>query len=594
MTTRRTLTVPSATAEPTWPIDRLAYWNGETIDADDLDDEQGFHNESWRWRTAQLRVAGIAEGFAVTLGATPLSLVLGPGTAFDRAGRAVLVAPSPTVNGTPLGPSAAPGAPSSWTAAVASNGWTRSFVATEIPSEMVFLYVQFAETGVSSPAPTATTGVARYQQTPIVDLVASTSPLPPGALLLATLSVAGQSFGTISYVGRQWAGLALPAPLPPVDPSASSSSSSASPAPGPSDPTQPDARSYVRLAPIGASPSPLTIASAGAITLGATPSGDGLVDSAQPSLGLDATGRATLEAPDAIAINNASLGGLTVGPTAAPLLVANATTVSLPTGGSIGPGATPTVQVQPTSVTINGTLAAGAGNTTIRATGAVRATAPLVATQPIAVGAVGDTTGLAASGGQLALGGPNGVVLGVGSASGPNPSIAVAPSGALTVTGAVTVNAPNATKLAAPVRVTGDLALSGPVTSATFALSSLPATLNQWSGTPPTTAPIQVTTHGGALWIAIAGTLSLNSSAVHWAGMAGLTVYLGDGETQVAYTLIPWTVSPFVSIPGYLVTGLQFTLPPGQTSFVLSCDQPVENANLAGTVLELPLLRSGS
>jgi hypothetical protein len=76
------------------PIERLNYFNGQRLEADDLRTEQEYHIGVQRWLMKTLFSPGVARGFDVKVIAGGQKILLEPGLALDDLGRAIiLVAP---------------------------------------------------------------------------------------------------------------------------------------------------------------------------------------------------------------------------------------------------------------------------------------------------------------------------------------------------------------------------------------------------------------------------------------------------------------------------------------------------------------------
>jgi hypothetical protein len=76
-------------------IERLNYFNGQRLEADDLRLEQDYHIQIQRWLMKTLFRPGVAKGFDVHILAGGKKILLDPGLALDDLGRAIiLVAPT--------------------------------------------------------------------------------------------------------------------------------------------------------------------------------------------------------------------------------------------------------------------------------------------------------------------------------------------------------------------------------------------------------------------------------------------------------------------------------------------------------------------
>src|SRR6476646_8079085 len=74
------------------PIERLNYYNGQRLEADDLKLEQEYHIRVRRWLNKSLFSAGIAEGLEVYQdSANPQKVIITPGLALDAVGREIIL-----------------------------------------------------------------------------------------------------------------------------------------------------------------------------------------------------------------------------------------------------------------------------------------------------------------------------------------------------------------------------------------------------------------------------------------------------------------------------------------------------------------------
>ena len=76
------------------PIERLNYFNGQRLEAEDLRLEQEYHINIQRWLMKTLFSPGVARGFEIHVLDGGTRIRLDPGLALDDLGRAIiLVAP---------------------------------------------------------------------------------------------------------------------------------------------------------------------------------------------------------------------------------------------------------------------------------------------------------------------------------------------------------------------------------------------------------------------------------------------------------------------------------------------------------------------
>jgi hypothetical protein len=73
------------------PIERLNYYNGQRLEADDLKLEQEYHIRVRRWLNRSLYSAGIARGLEVKAEKEGLNVVVRPGLALDSEGREIIL-----------------------------------------------------------------------------------------------------------------------------------------------------------------------------------------------------------------------------------------------------------------------------------------------------------------------------------------------------------------------------------------------------------------------------------------------------------------------------------------------------------------------
>jgi hypothetical protein len=73
------------------PLDRLNYYNGQRLEAEDLRTEQDYHIRVRRLLHQALYTPGIASGLEVSPGPNPHTLTLSPGVALDALGREVIL-----------------------------------------------------------------------------------------------------------------------------------------------------------------------------------------------------------------------------------------------------------------------------------------------------------------------------------------------------------------------------------------------------------------------------------------------------------------------------------------------------------------------
>jgi hypothetical protein len=73
------------------PIERLNYYNGQRLEADDLKLEQEYHIRVRRWLNRSLYSAGIASGLQVKEEKEGLNVVVSPGLALDFEGREIIL-----------------------------------------------------------------------------------------------------------------------------------------------------------------------------------------------------------------------------------------------------------------------------------------------------------------------------------------------------------------------------------------------------------------------------------------------------------------------------------------------------------------------
>jgi len=73
------------------PIERLNYFNGQRLEADDLRLEQEYHVRIQRWLSKSLFSPGVADGFEVSPTEAGKKVVVKPGLALDDLGRAIIL-----------------------------------------------------------------------------------------------------------------------------------------------------------------------------------------------------------------------------------------------------------------------------------------------------------------------------------------------------------------------------------------------------------------------------------------------------------------------------------------------------------------------
>lgn len=73
------------------PIERLNYYNGQRLEADDLKLEQEYHIRVRRWLNKSLYSPGIARGLEVKAEEGTLNVIISPGLALDHEGREIIL-----------------------------------------------------------------------------------------------------------------------------------------------------------------------------------------------------------------------------------------------------------------------------------------------------------------------------------------------------------------------------------------------------------------------------------------------------------------------------------------------------------------------
>src|SRR5215216_702856 len=74
------------------PIERMKYYNGQRLEADDLKLEQDYHIRVRRWLNKSLYSAGIAEGLEVQADpGNSQQIIVSPGLALDSEGREMIL-----------------------------------------------------------------------------------------------------------------------------------------------------------------------------------------------------------------------------------------------------------------------------------------------------------------------------------------------------------------------------------------------------------------------------------------------------------------------------------------------------------------------
>lgn len=146
-------------------IKRLKYYNGQFLQEPDFTAEQEYHLDRQRRHHRQLHTPGIADGLAVTVGTTSVSVA--PGTAIDGQGRQIVLSEARTVG-----------------------------FASSLNGQSALVVISYAE----EPADDATVGDAgktRWKEVPLVDaILESGAPPPSDRIPLARLQIS--STGTVT------------------------------------------------------------------------------------------------------------------------------------------------------------------------------------------------------------------------------------------------------------------------------------------------------------------------------------------------------------------------------------------------------------
>ncbi|KAB8198675.1 hypothetical protein FKV24_000445 [Lysobacter maris] len=183
-------TPPADQRRPLYVTSRLRYFDGEFLATADFVDEQNYHVDRQTRHETHLHAPGVLEGLAVRIdgsGASPLSVVVAPGSALDAMGNQVLLAEATTVT----------------LEADAANG-------------DYLVFVSFVET--PSDPQEGSGGETRFTQAP-AKTIGIGSEVPEGALPLARVRVTGGSIDAVDMDcvrvdgrTRRYAGAHLPGP----------------------------------------------------------------------------------------------------------------------------------------------------------------------------------------------------------------------------------------------------------------------------------------------------------------------------------------------------------------------------------------------
>ncbi|MBX3158040.1 MAG: tail fiber domain-containing protein [Deltaproteobacteria bacterium] len=165
---------------PTHPTKRLRYYNNQFLVEQDFVDEQALAIGRLQAHVRSLCVAGVVEGLAVAVDAGKLKV--GAGLAIDASGHLIVL--SPGVDAVALG--------------------------TLDDGRYVF-HVTFVEKAADvSQAPHGTDGSRRWEQVPKLAATKLADPVPPGAVVLATIDVAGNAVTRVAPDGRAHSGIKFP------------------------------------------------------------------------------------------------------------------------------------------------------------------------------------------------------------------------------------------------------------------------------------------------------------------------------------------------------------------------------------------------
>ncbi|WP_111265492.1 hypothetical protein [Marilutibacter maris] len=183
-------TPPADQRRPLYVTSRLRYFDGEFLATADFVDEQNYHVDRQTRHETHLHAPGVLEGLAVRIdgsGASPLSVVVAPGSALDAMGNQILLAEATTVT----------------LEADAANG-------------DYLVFVSFVET--PSDPQQGSGGETRFTQAP-AKTIGIGSEVPEGALPLARVRVTGGSIDAVDMDcvrvdgrTRRYAGAHLPGP----------------------------------------------------------------------------------------------------------------------------------------------------------------------------------------------------------------------------------------------------------------------------------------------------------------------------------------------------------------------------------------------
>ena len=146
-------------------IKRLKYYNGQFLQEPDFTAEQEYHLDRQRRHNRQLHVPGIADGLAVTVGTTSVSVA--PGTAIDGQGRQIVLDAARTVG-----------------------------FASALNGQSALVVISYAEEA-SDDATVGDAGKTRWKEAPLVEaILESSAPPPTDRIPLARLQIS--STGTIA------------------------------------------------------------------------------------------------------------------------------------------------------------------------------------------------------------------------------------------------------------------------------------------------------------------------------------------------------------------------------------------------------------
>jgi|GEM_PF-4199798 len=146
-------------------IKRLKYYNGQFLQEPDFTAEQEYHLDRQRRHNRQLHVPGIADGLAVTVGTTSVSVA--PGTAIDGQGRQIVLDTARTVG-----------------------------FASSLNGQSALVVISYAEEA-SDDATVGDAGKTRWKEAPLVEAILENgAPPPTDRIPLARLQIS--STGTVA------------------------------------------------------------------------------------------------------------------------------------------------------------------------------------------------------------------------------------------------------------------------------------------------------------------------------------------------------------------------------------------------------------